>query len=239
MIVLRAETRVAPENRGIRTEGSILDRVSRVVEKAEGYTVVTRTSEHDGKTYSLDEVIHPEYAPVRPYSFGELRHGIVARIGGQNYRITVALDRSDVDDWSDLHDGIPSGATVRFAPTDEPESVCAPFDEKKARAERIAGLRKTIRQFRRKGDERNVEFLQRQVDALKSGVHRVHPRADVLLFGPPCFIQNPIFPAHEGRAACCLMVLETGWGDSGNVNLLFATDAEGRPCKVWFEASCC
>jgi hypothetical protein len=63
--------------------------------------------------------------------------------------------------------------------------------------------------------------------------------ARVIAFGQPRFIQSAVKPSLNGRCACHLVTLETGWGDAGNENYLCALDENGVPAKVWMEASCC
>ena len=58
-------------------------------------------------------------------------------------------------------------------------------------------------------------------------------------FGQPRFIQSPVTPSLNGKCACLLAVLETGWGDAGNVNVFCILDDKGIPAEVWMEASCC
>lgn len=58
-------------------------------------------------------------------------------------------------------------------------------------------------------------------------------------FGQPRFIQSPVTPSLNGKCACLLVVLETGWGDAGNVNVFCALNDQGVPTEVWMEASCC
>jgi hypothetical protein len=79
--------------------------------------------------------------------------------------------------------------------------------------------------------ERNLESLKGR-DCLRAPF-------ETKVFGQPTFIQNEIFPMRNGRVAMNLCTLETDWGDSGNVNILFICDEAGIPTEVWFEASCC
>lgn len=240
MITLTTPPRVAPENQGVRKTPGSTYFDNKVEWAAEGLSVThgTWTDEAgDGVTHEYDDVKHEaEYSPVRSYSFTDLRAGIVADINGLKYRIRVN-DMDEDDSWGDC--GTPERATVTFEPTDEPETPWTPWDEAKVRAEWIALTKQDIEHLRSAGHAENVEHYEKQVRDLESGESPVRPKGPVLLFGKPYFIQNPIFPALNGKAAQCLMVLETEWGDSGNINLLFACDEAGVPCRVWFEASCC
>lgn len=58
-------------------------------------------------------------------------------------------------------------------------------------------------------------------------------------FGQPNFIQSEVLCGANGKSACHLLTLETGWGDAGNVNILCFLDDNGIPAKAWVEASCC
>ncbi len=59
------------------------------------------------------------------------------------------------------------------------------------------------------------------------------------LFGQPCFIQGEVFPHLNGKSACLLAVIESGWGDAGNENLFLALDDDGIPAGLYHEFSCC
>lgn len=215
-IVLEAHTRIDPEHQGVKYLGSSW--FDRTVEwAAEGIA----TTEHGAE-------LAAEYAPVRPYSHVDFRKGIVAEIGGQKYMIRVEIYEEDE---------IPTDATVIFIPTDAPETPWEPWDEAEAIASQVAEYQSVLDDL--DVDEDDIRYYTEKIEDLQSGKRKLSPSGYALLFGKPYWIQWPIFPAFEGKAAQCLMVLETGWGDSGNINLLFTQDAEGRPNHVWFEASCC
>lgn len=237
-IVLEALTTITPEHQGVRSKpgGSWFGR--KIEWAAEGLMVTPKSFDtKEGEHHEYDEVeLEAEFAPVRGFSFADLRKGIVATIGGQNFMIRIEV--------ADDGDGTPTGATVCFIPTTLPETPFTPWDEEEAKAEFIASHRRDNEQMLADVEdaEWNKEFIERNnrlIAEVESGQRKLQPRCEVLLFGKPQWIQNPIFPAFEGKAAQCLAVLETGWGDSGNVNLLFTQDSEGRPNNVWFEASCC
>jgi hypothetical protein len=239
-IVLEARTSIAPENRGVRSKpgGSWFNR--KIEWAAEGLTVTPKSFDtKEGEHHEFDEVdLTAEFAPVRGFSFADLRKGIVATIGSQNFMIRIEVETEDDGDSA-----IPKGATVCFIPTTLPETPFTPFNEEAAKVEFIANLRLDNEKMLADEDaEWNKEFIERnnqQIEDIESGKRKLRPPGEVLLFGKPQWIQNPIFPAFAGKAARCLAVLETGWGDCGNINLLFTQDANGLPNNVWFEASCC
>ena len=239
-------SRIAPENQGVRKTPGSTYFDNKVEWIAEGLSVkhVPWTDPDDESTHSCDDVEHEaEYAPVRPYTLAQLDAGIVATIGSQRYSIHIFVNNMGPgDSWGDC--GTPERAVVIFEPTDEPETPWVPWDEEATRAnirrlnnESIAVWRDRLGTEDKDEAEEMIGYLQ-DANARLEG-QRLRPPGDAFLFGKPQFIQNPIFPALNGKAARCLMVLETGWGDCGNINLLFACDEDGVPCKVWFEASCC
>lgn len=59
------------------------------------------------------------------------------------------------------------------------------------------------------------------------------------VYGQPHFRQGDCFPTHEGKAAYLLWSQETPEGDCGQENVFLALDADGLPCRVWREWSCC
>lgn len=243
MITLTTPRRIAPENQGVRMVPGSTYFDSKVEWVAEGLSVTHQSyTDKDGVTHLYDDVKHEaEYAPVRSYSFTDLRAGIVADINGQKYRIRISVNDMDEDDsWGDC--GTPEHATVTFEPVHERtmETLWTPWDEEATKANIRRCNDEAIAKWRAKNDgdtEEMVGYLEEQNAKLVD--QKLTPKGDVHLFGLPYFIQNPIFPALNGKAAQCLAVLETEWGDSGNINLLFACDEAGVPCNVWFEASCC
>ena len=58
-------------------------------------------------------------------------------------------------------------------------------------------------------------------------------------FGQPTFVQSPVFPHVDGRSAMLLCCIESGWGDAGNENIFVGLDADGYPCGIYYEYSCC
>jgi len=78
-----------------------------------------------------------------------------------------------------------------------------------------------------------------EIKRAQDGEYNFSPTTYANAFGQPNFMQGESINVHEGRCAMCLMTLETEWGDSGNVNIMFACDEDGVPCKVWFNSACC
>lgn len=225
-IVLEAHTRIDPEHQGVRRVEETSFTNIRYEWAAEGIQI-THNDDYDAVN------LVAEFAPVRPYSRHDLRKGIVANIGGQRYMLRVEIFHDE--DYMDTM--VSTGATITFVPTDAPETPWEPWDEAAEVAKRVRDLEGYLADL--DCDEDDVRYYRNQIADLESGKTKLLPGGYALLFGKPQWIQWPIFPAFEGKAARCLMVLETGWGDSGNINLLFTQDADGRPNHVWFEASCC
>lgn len=185
--------------------------------------------------------------PARQVTQATLAKGVVVPINGRRYRISISTNSND---------GIPGSATVIFTRTDDPESEYTPFDYEQARLDAIGDAHERLLRDREdlaraeaeaKDDEDSswVEYSRNDVEEgelrlwnLEQG-EQVRSRSDVTIFGRPSWIQHSYIPVHNGKAAMCLAVLETEWGDAGNINLLFACDDNGVPCRVWFEASCC
>jgi hypothetical protein len=242
-VVLTASTTVAPENQGAVTTRTADGQ--RVLAVAEGLVVEHGThTRPDGTVVEWSRPLHVEQAPARLYDRVDLEVvGVVVPINGRRYRVRVQVNLDGGDD------GIPDGARVSFTETTAPETPCKTWDEAAEREALLGSYRRdraeteTLLRFHEGAEERKwvedeLARLTKAIDDLEAERTKVFPRADVVFFGVPQFIQNPIFPALDGKAAQCLAVLNTDWGDCGNVNLLFACDAEGVPCKVWFEASC-
>lgn len=64
-------------------------------------------------------------------------------------------------------------------------------------------------------------------------------RSNIYWFGQPEFIQSPVFPAKNGKAAYLLFRYESGWGDAGNEHVFIQLDESNRPSIAWSEVSCC
>jgi hypothetical protein len=75
-------------------------------------------------------------------------------------------------------------------------------------------------------------------DAPETPYSLTERRRDLTVFGQPRFKQWPVTPSFNGKCACILAVLETGWGDAGNANVFCILNDEGIPTHVWMEASC-
>lgn len=200
-------------------------------------------------SYEGQHTLYPEVGPARSYSWEALGAGIVAEINGRNYRIHITVAGGS-DGWGE---GVPDGAVVSFTRTDDPETEYMAHDPEAAVREDLLYRERLICEHREilarieAGDEGwdDPEYIQTRItedelhiENLKAGAERHWPKGPVILFGQPCFIQNEITPRTEHEAARHLATLETGWGDSGNINILFACDEDGVPCAAWFEASC-
>lgn len=235
-IILVASNTLEPGESGVsRTSRSFLD--AKVTWMAEGLSSTRHSyTDKDGVTHEWDEVEHVEQVPPRLYGAVDVEAGVVVPINGRRYRVQVKL-RTD-------EDAMPLGASVVFTPTGDPETPYKTWDGEAVRARLLADLRedRSETQTMMHADPpwvtKELARLDARIARLESGEERLRPHVPVRFFGVPDFIQNSIFPALGGKAAQNLVTLETGWGDCGNVNLLFACDAEGVPCKVWFEASC-
>ena len=233
-ITLHAHTRVAPENKGAHVVELALFQ-NRVEWLAKGLVARENTFEDESGTCSMCEVHHEEQVPVRLYSPAQSRNPIVVPINGRKYTVTLRID----DDG-----GMPTGATVSFTPTDAPETPYRTWDAADALKSRLAELRterEEIHALLQRDPEwvtQSIERIDRDIRDLESGTWVLQPHAPLRFFGVPDFLQTGIFPAVDGVAAQCLAVLDTGWGDDGNINLLFSCDKDGVPNRVWFEANC-
>lgn len=199
----------------------------------EGVEVIPKTYEYKGKEHKYDDHRYPELGTPRLYDQGP----VIVPISGQNYLVDIDIDA----DW----DGIPSSATVTFKPTDEPETPYEAWDSAAHQQEMRANLINEIAEFEAEDKEDGDDFWSGRIETMKRNIRNIDNGDEIYghgkylqIFGQPIFIQNPIFPSHKGRSACNLATLETGWGDSGNVNIMVALD-DGVPVEIWIEASCC
>lgn len=243
-IILITPANVAPEHRGVKSTST--GYLSRKLDGlAEGLTSTDGSfTDKDGVKHEWFDVKHVEQVPVRLYTRAQSYRPLVVPINGRRYSVMIVI-ASDGDDDGD-GGGIPERATVTFTPTDAPETPFTTWTAETALAERLASIRAEQAEMALITENGDAEWvadenarLAKQITDLESGAWKLRPHAPIRFFGVPDFIQNGIFPALNGVAAQCLAVLETGWGDCGNVNILFACDADGVPCNVWFEASCC
>jgi hypothetical protein len=165
----------------------------------------------------------------------------VVPIAGRRYRMTITIDGTDDD-----YHSIPESAVVTFEPTDEPETPFEPFDAAAVQQKHRKHLVAQIAEYEAEDAKDGDNFWKDWIEQHKKTIKRIDDGEEVYghgkflqVFGQPVFIQNPIFPEYEGRSAYHLATLETGWGDSGNINIMIALDADGVPVQAWFEASCC
>lgn len=191
----------------------------------------------------------PEAGPARYFGWDALRTGIVVPIGTRKWQVRILRS---VGPASDELIPLAEETSVLFTEVsqDTPETPFEQFDEAAALAalvtrteEEIADLREVLaRHGHSEVDiEDQVRFtkLIRHYDEAKQGTLRLSSNAPVQFFGQPRWLQSPVCPTYKGQAAMLLCSLETGWGDCGNENILFNVDGDGKPCRVWHEASCC
>lgn len=228
-IILDADLVVAPEHQGVWGPDIGCFRVTKA---AQGLRV---TATHD-----TDIVEHIEQVPARLYSEVQARRPIVVPINGRRYAVKVDLHGMDEDSPT----GRPEGATVYFTPTTRPETPYRTWDEVATTRHLVKTLTNDLEEVTvyaandPEFAEEEIARLNKKLADLASGTWKLRPHAHMRFFGTPDFLQGSIFPALNGVAAQCLMVIENDWGDCGNVNLLFACDEKGIPCRVWFEANC-
>lgn len=191
------------------------------------------------KTYTYQTYTWPEAGPARYITSQDYDGGFVVVINDRRYRVDIHIQSDD---------GIPCDAVVTFTRTEADETGFQTWSHEDALAKYRAGKVKTLesRQAALEKDpdgdwaEDHREDIARAEEDIKDvdtgDVRLRHPfYAQVL--GQPCFMQGEFFPMHNGRVGSALVSIETGWGDSGNVNILFACDDDGVPCAAWFEAS--
>jgi len=206
-------------------------------ESPEGLEKVSQGSyEIRGKTYTDYTYRFPELGPAR--LFDHIQGGVVIPISGQRYRMIVEIE--------DGYSSIPVGATVTLIPTDEPETEFTPYDQRKLNEAKVPELEARIAEYEdmlKGGDDSwltsQITKWQGEIADILNGENVYSHNTYAQVFGQPVFIQGIMTPSFEGRSAFHLLTLETGWGDSGNLNIMVGLDSEGVPCRVWFEASCC
>lgn len=148
----------------------------------------------------------------------------VLDIFGKRYRVEVELNDPE-SPWQ-------TGGELRFMETTD---ALTPFILVPERTADIEGLCDLYGQ-RWSRDEATPNPLEpaqiAQVEAYLAANNHT-----CFCFGQPRFVQNPVYPSHEGQAAFPLLCLETGWGDCGNINIFVAVE-NNRPVKAWLEAAC-
>jgi len=212
-------------------------------------TINRDTYEHpetgDPTPFSYASYIYPEAGEARYITEAEWNGGFVVTINDHRYRVDIHVLGTE--------DDIPNMGKVIFTRTDDVETEFQRWDHAEAlvayRAREVEGLAHTRAELVRAeaaGDESWANFeradikrSEEQIAQIDAGKMELAHRFYAQVFGQPNFIQNNIFPVFNGRSAMALCSIETGWGDSGNINILFACDDNGVPCRVWFEASCC
>ncbi len=61
---------------------------------------------------------------------------------------------------------------------------------------------------------------------------------DFQFFGEAHWTQNVHYPVWKGRSGYVLFSLNDRWGDCGTTNILFCDDENGKPVRIFHEASC-
>lgn len=189
-------------------------------------------------TYTLDLYVFPEAGA--PRYFQNSTPGFVVPINGLRYRVDIHLEAGDYGC---------EGGSVSFTCTDEPETEFLSWNHADAVAKERERLVNDLESYRgmldgatedsRTWHEQSIRSTENRIREIDDGNLKLRHPYYMQVFGQPNFIQGEVFPAHQGRCGMLLASIETDWGDSGNVNILFACDENGVPCKAWFEASCC
>jgi len=191
--------------------------------------------EVQGNGYVDHRFIFPEAGAAR--QFNNIRLGVVVPIRGRKWLVFV-------NDHGEENIPEAKDFVVRFEELDSdiPDSPFKPWDEK---AETKAFYEMALRSMaarREVGIETEKELAMgsdaNTIRQYEAGELKLSPGAYAVFFGQPNFGQNTVIPELDGKCAMNLCTLNTGWGDMGNVNLMFNVDSEGVPCAVWFEASC-
>lgn len=209
-----------------------------VLSVPEGVKVIDVPYEYEGTSYVGYRFELPEANRPRYFDCAAVKAGLVLPIGNRRYKIAISID-------NDEH--VPSSATVMFAETDEPETPSIAWDADEEHAKAIAFCERELAEIDElavaEGFDENMtaqskRYTVERLQSLRNG-ERLHHRFYAQAFGQPTFIQGETCPEFNGRGTMNLITLETGWGDSGNINLLFGLDDEGRPAALYLEASCC
>lgn len=207
--------------------------------------------EHEGETHQGTHYFFklPEADDYRLFDREAFYQGVVVPINGQNYRIIFSLDEED--------DGSRVSGSVTFIPTDAPVSEFQTWSEDVVREDYLRRRRVNLERSEKElakllsGEKseyvaeherwvrRDIEQERKDIADTEAGLTRFRPTAYANFFGQPNYLQGEVIPVHEGRSGMCLVTLETEWGDAGNINIFFACDENGVPCRVWYEASCC
>ena len=222
------------------------------VDVPEGLQVTSEecSYEHEGETHFYWDHTYrlPEAGPDRCFSAGQFYEGIVLPINGRNYRVVCSLHPTEYGC---------EGGSVTFIPTDEPATEYEAWSEEETLEAFIQRNQRSLTRAQEElapylaGEkepeyaemqgylESDIKRAQQEIKRAQDGEYNFHPTTYANAFGQPYFKQGESINVHEGRCAMCLMTLETGWGDSGNVNIMFACDEDGVPCRVWFNSASC
>jgi hypothetical protein len=199
------------------------------------------TDEGETREFSYRTYKFPEAGPVGYLKGTDYNGSFVVEISGLRFRIDLHMSQGDMG----TADGV-----VTFTRTDDDLTVFDTWDHAAAvaarrvqlveqlaanEAELVAAPDAEFAEYARDDITRNKEDIA-EID--KGDLRISHPFY-IKVFGQPNFIQSEVFPTYEGRSGMCLASIENDWGDNGNINILFACDEDGLPCRIWTEASCC
>jgi hypothetical protein len=214
-------------------------------EPPEGLQVTEHRSsyEFEGETRDITyrTYVFPEAGEARYLTSKDYNGSFVTEINGRRYQVTIYIEDGEM--------GCEGGA-VTFTRTEDPVTEFSTWSHADAvaeyRASKVRCIENNQKELEKDPESEWAEYnredikdAQRDIDRIDAGdVSMRHPYY-VQVFGQPRFVQGEVVPAHEGRCGMALASIETGWGDCGNVVILFACDENGVPCRAWFEASCC
>ena len=183
--------------------------IYRLVGVPEGFQVTPRKTS-DGYDYS--EYRWPELGPARLFDHLPQK-GVVIPILNWRYRVRIDLD--------DDPDEIPESVTVSFERTTDPETPFETYDITAMNQKYLEHLREEVVHVEGllgndPDDDRmyrsELENYRLKIARIEAGETLVSHHSYAQFFGQPVFIQNPVFPQHDGRSAFHLVTLETGWG---------------------------
>lgn len=201
----------------------------------QGLSFEKKEYKHNGETHFYNENIRHEYAPAR--YFKKMPEKLIVNINGTNYHLKIQIDN---------YREHPSKIIVSFIKTDYPESEFEKWDESAYLVSRRSSAVKDLEEYNKLNEKEPnmgwdtfITWREQEIKKIDDGEVSYMPPFDIQIFGKPQFIQNEVFPEYNGVLAYSLATINTGWGDSGNVNIFFACDDSGKPCVVWYEASCC
>lgn len=196
---------------------------------AQGLTKAQEVDVYMGEVAHHPYLKLPELGPPRIYDrliSCLVCDGLVLAIAGRRFK--VELEATHIVEDDDRFGFRPGKVT--FTETDEPETPYTEFDWRHA-------VEQKMKMYEGRLDQHALDAHATAAAKLAEGdCYGVCSGGHV--FGQPTFIQNPVLPSFNGKAAYNLFTLDTGWGDSGNENYMVALDDDGYPAAVFYEASC-